>query len=89
MSAILYKNYRLEVANPTWRVSMSNLEAELVLGVLDRKGGEPQKGGVLWVSACKEGCLMRKTLARSLRWARPRDGYRRIPSESYRCDSNR
>ena len=41
----LYKDCRLEAANSFWRVSICILEAGLVLGVLSRKGGDPQEGG--------------------------------------------
>ena len=51
----LYKNCRLEVANlyfggcrfTFWRVPIYILEAEIVLGVLYRKGVIPRKGGTL------------------------------------------
>ena len=53
--AFLYKNCRLEVANlhfggcqfTFWRVSIYILEAEIVLGVLYRKGVIPKKVGTL------------------------------------------
>ena len=54
---ILDKNWRLEVADlhfggcqfTFWRVPSYILEAEIFLGVLYRKGGNPKRG-VLWVS---------------------------------------
>ena len=34
-------------------------------------------------------CRITGNLSMYLRWAKSRDSYRRIASESYRCDSNR
>ena len=35
------------------------------------------------------GRVMTSDIRSDLRWAKSRDSYRRIASESYRCDSNR
>ena len=44
---ILCENYRLEVANPVLEVPVSSLKAEIVLGVLFRKGGGNKEGTIL------------------------------------------